>query len=206
MHRAVVERLKSVMQVKEQENGRALYRGSGSCMIELIKKEGIRNGLFQGFSSVVLREVPQFAVYYPTYEILKGTFLEEGLNSTVAQFLAGGLAGCIQWLPPIYCIDVVKSRMQTAPRGYYRGVSDCVTRIFKEEGVATFFRFINVTIVDHISLLLLLLLLLPPSELFSSISIPPRGLSPALLRAFPLHAIIFVSYELAMNLMKGSTS
>jgi hypothetical protein len=31
-----------------------------------------------------------------------------------------------------------------------------------------------------------------------------RGLSPALFRAFPLHAIIFVSYELVMGKLKGA--
>jgi hypothetical protein len=31
-----------------------------------------------------------------------------------------------------------------------------------------------------------------------------RGLSPALCRAFPLHAIIFVSYELVMGKLKGT--
>ncbi len=58
----------------------------------------------------------------------------------VAQFLAGGTAGVVQWLPPIYCLDVIKSRMQTAPKGYYSGVADCVSKLYREHGIKVFFR------------------------------------------------------------------
>lgn len=43
----------------------------------------------------------------------------------VLQMLAGGLAGCAIWLPPVYCLDVIKTRMQTAVPGVYCGVVDC---------------------------------------------------------------------------------
>ena len=58
----------------------------------------------------------------------------------VAQFLAGGTAGTIQWLPPMYCLDVIKSRMQTAPRGTYSGIKDCATQMYAEGGYKVFFR------------------------------------------------------------------
>ena len=48
--------------------------------------------------------------------------------------------GVIQWLPPIYCFDVIKSRMQTAPRGHYSGMLDCASRLLREEGWRVFFR------------------------------------------------------------------
>lgn len=71
----------------------------------------------------------------------------------------------IQWLPPIYCADVIKSRMQTAPKGHYSSVADCVAQLYREGGLRIFL----------------------------------RGLSPALMRAAPLHATIFVSYESVMK-------
>jgi hypothetical protein len=82
-------------------------------------------------------------------------------HRTLSQFLAGGTAGVMQWLPPIYFTDIIKSRMQTAPLGTYRGVLHCVSTLYAEGGIAIFF----------------------------------RGLIPALCRAGPLHAIIFVVYE-----------
>ena len=39
----------------------------------------------------------------------------------MCQFLAGGTAGVVQWLPPFFCFDVIKSRMQTSPPHYYKG-------------------------------------------------------------------------------------
>lgn len=44
------------------------------------------------------------------------------------QVLAGGVAGCAMWLPPVYCLDVIKTRMQTARDGVYRGVWDCLVK------------------------------------------------------------------------------
>ena len=58
----------------------------------------------------------------------------------LAQFLAGGTAGTIQWLPPIYCFDVIKSRMQTAPQGTYKSVGDCARQLYKQNGMGVFFR------------------------------------------------------------------
>lgn len=72
--RQIVERVKSVMQVSEAQGGKSPYSWSGACAADLIRKEGLRNGLFQGFHSVLLREVPQFAVYYPCYEYCKGLY------------------------------------------------------------------------------------------------------------------------------------
>ena len=66
--RQIIERIKSVMQVREGLPGKSLYSWSGACLVDLIRREGIVNGLFQGTGSVLLREVPQFAAYYPTYE------------------------------------------------------------------------------------------------------------------------------------------
>ena len=166
--RQVIERVKSVMQVRETAAGKSPYSWSGACAADLVRKEGVVNGLFQGTGSVLLREVPQFAVYYPVYQVSKERYSEH-LSPFVAAFLAGGTAGVVQWLPPFYCADVLKSHMQTAPPGTYRSVWHCATTLHGKHGVGVFF----------------------------------RGLSPALLRAFPLHAIIFVGYEMTMTALNA---
>ena len=78
--RQVMERVKSVMQIREATDlkyaGKAAYSWTGSCALQLVREEGWRYGLFRGYSSVLLREVPQFAVYYPTYEYCKGKYSE----------------------------------------------------------------------------------------------------------------------------------
>lgn len=50
------------------------------------------------------------------------------LPDPVLQMLAGGVAGCVHWLPPVYCLDVVKTRMQTAEPGVYHGMWDCYVK------------------------------------------------------------------------------
>jgi len=72
--RQVVERVKSVMQVREAAGGRSPYSWSGACAVDLVRKEGWRGGLFQGMSSVYMREIPQFAMYYPAYALAKDTY------------------------------------------------------------------------------------------------------------------------------------
>lgn len=72
--RQIMERIKSVMQIRESLSGKSPYSWSGACALDLVRKEGIRNGLFQGYSSVLLREVPQFTVYYPCYEFCKSLY------------------------------------------------------------------------------------------------------------------------------------
>jgi hypothetical protein len=49
----------------------APYRGSLHCLTEVVKKEGIHQGLFRGLSSTLMREVPQYSIYFPAYDASK---------------------------------------------------------------------------------------------------------------------------------------
>jgi hypothetical protein len=66
-----MERVKSVMQIHEIDHGKCKYRWSGECLAELYRKEGISRGIFRGWSGLLLREIPQFAVYYPCFDFFK---------------------------------------------------------------------------------------------------------------------------------------
>ncbi|TFJ86164.1 hypothetical protein NSK_002372 [Nannochloropsis salina CCMP1776] len=175
------------MQVRKAAGGvdKAPYRWSGECLVQLVRKEGLYNGLFRGLDATALREVPQFAVYYPLYEMNvralqkmmaasnasgsssheKNRVNRKPSSSTPLPphllLLAGGVAGTVQWLPPFYCLDVLKSRMQSALPGVYDNVWDCAKKSYQQEGIGVFF----------------------------------RGLPVALIRAFPLNACIFLGYE-----------
>ena len=85
--RQVIERVKSVMQVREGLPGKSLYSWSGACLVDLIRREGMVNGLFQGTGSVLLREIPQFAAYYPTYEYRYITSLIHVVNHFLVQYI-----------------------------------------------------------------------------------------------------------------------
>ncbi|CAM9252811.1 unnamed protein product [Phaeothamnion confervicola] len=167
--RQVFERVKAVMQVRHSAAGQSPYRWSGDCLVQLVRSEGWKMGLFRGLSSTMAREVPQFAVYYPAYELAKRALLPAGQSPRDAHWgynlAAGAIAGVVQWLPPIYSIDVIKTRMTTAPPGMYNSIADCVRKTYRAEGAGAFF----------------------------------RGLGPSLVRAAPLHGIVFAGYELTMG-------
>jgi hypothetical protein len=71
-----MERIKSVMQVRESSHQKAPYSWSGACLMDLVQKEGFKNGLFRGMTSLVYREIPQFAIYYPSYHLWKQLYMQ----------------------------------------------------------------------------------------------------------------------------------
>jgi solute carrier family 25 (mitochondrial carnitine/acylcarnitine transporter), member 20/29 len=166
--RSPVERIKTLCQTIKKPDGSKFYRGSMHCLFDTLRKEGPL-GVSRGVWATVFREVPQYAIYYPAYELCKKMLTPKGGStdnlSAPRLALAGGLAGTAQWLPPMYCIDVVKSRIQGAPSGTYKGIMDCARQIYHKEGYRSFF----------------------------------RGLTPALVRAFPLHGTIFAVYEITVK-------
>ncbi|CAM9366183.1 unnamed protein product [Ascophyllum nodosum] len=173
--RQVFERIKSVMQVRLGEKHKPPYSWSGACLMDLVQKEGIVMGLFRGSNSTMLREVVQFAIYYPTYAIAKDFLIPEDparrskIPEPMLQIIAGGLAGCATWMPPVYTLDVIKTRIQTAAPGTYSGMWDCTIKTWRTEGMGMF----------------------------------SRGLGPSLLRAFPLHGLIFLGYETTLSFLGG---
>ena len=44
------------------------------------------------------------------------------------------MAGTVQWMPPIYWFDVLKSRMQSALPGTYSSTYDCYRQLMQKEG------------------------------------------------------------------------
>eukprot|EP00903_Cladosiphon_okamuranus_P012378 g11601.t1 len=173
--RQVFERVKGVMQVRQGKGLQSPYSWSGACVADLVRREGVAMGLFRGMSATMLREPVQFAIYYPSYEIAKVYLLPSDRTSTIApeavlQVLAGGVAGCAMWLPPVYCLDVIKTRMQTAQDGVYRGVWDCLVKTVRAGGVPVLF----------------------------------RGFGASMLRAFPMHGLVFLGYETTIDLLGAS--
>ncbi|KAJ3366670.1 hypothetical protein GGF32_003314 [Allomyces javanicus] len=115
------------------------YTGVVDCLIKTVRADGLRRGIYRGWTMTALRDMPSFAAYFATYEALR--------QHEVSPFISGGLAGIACWLP-CYPQDVLKSRIQTAPstvpwrvvaasylrdhgaRGLWRGLSPTLLRAF----------------------------------------------------------------------------
>ncbi|KAL6233486.1 hypothetical protein BDW75DRAFT_186676 [Aspergillus navahoensis] len=111
----------------------------GSAVI--FRERGIR-GFFQGFVPTTARQAANSATRFSSYTMLKQ--MAEGYVApgeklgTASTFALGGLAGLIT----VYVtqpLDTVKTRMQSLEASKnYRNSFVCATRIFKDEGILTF--------------------------------------------------------------------
>lgn len=185
--RCPVEQIKVVMQARNRAGSatEAPYKSTWNCVVSVYRTEGLSKGFYRSFIPTLSREIPQYAIYYPTYEVTKAAFIklkQTALNKAsspdqivhqitelgpLATAIAGGTAGVAQWVPT-YALDVIKSRVSAAEPGTYRGFLHCAQSIYKQEGMGVFF----------------------------------RGLNAAVIRAFPLHGAVFLGYELSMKFMK----
>ncbi len=169
--RAPVEQIKVVMQARNKPGStQAPYSGTLACLKHVLKTEGVRQGLYRSLVPTLSREIPQYAIYYPTYELMVAWFCSAGQKAGDLHWAqvatAGGVAGVAQWIPT-YSLDVLKSRVSAAPPGTYKGLVDCARVSLAAEGPSVFY----------------------------------RGISAAVVRAFPLHGAVFLGYELSMKFL-----
>lgn len=111
----------------------------GSKMIA--QEKGIR-GFFQGFVPTTARQAANSAVRFSSYTTLRQmaqAYVAPGEKlGAISTFLIGGTAGVITVYTTMP-LDTVKTRMQSIEaRSLYKNSFDCAARIFKEEGLLTF--------------------------------------------------------------------
>jgi solute carrier family 25 S-adenosylmethionine transporter 26 len=108
----------------------------------ILAKEGLRRGLFAGYGSFLLRDLPFDAIEFIAYEQARSALkraLARDLNApeTSAVGALAGVATAIATTP----LDVIKTRLMTqGSSGVYKGVIDCALRIAREEGPRAFFK------------------------------------------------------------------
>ncbi|XP_042637308.1 solute carrier family 25 member 48 [Orycteropus afer afer] len=126
-----------------------VYHGPVHCMATIVRNEGLL-GLYRGASAMLLRDVPGYCLYFIPYVFLNEWITPEACAgpSPCAVWLAGGLAGAISW-GTATPMDVVKSRLQADGVYFskYKGVLDCISQSYQQEGLKVFFRGITVNAV-----------------------------------------------------------
>ena len=119
---APFERVKVLLQIQGQKQlapgEKPKYAGGVDVVRQLYKEGGVRS-VFRGSAATLARDGPGSAAYFATYEYIKRkmTPLDEngkpGKLSLTAVMTAGGAAGVAMWIP-VFPIDTVKSRLQSA--------------------------------------------------------------------------------------------
>ncbi|XP_068652154.1 S-adenosylmethionine carrier 1, chloroplastic/mitochondrial [Aristolochia californica] len=101
----------------------------------IVAKEGFK-GLYAGYRSFLLRDLPFDAMQFCIYEQLRLGYklaarrdLNDPENAIIGAF-AGAITGAIT--TPL---DVIKTRLMTqGPANQYKGIFDCVQNVVREEG------------------------------------------------------------------------
>ncbi|CAI0381893.1 unnamed protein product [Linum tenue] len=127
----------------------------GSCPIKsvsishafrsIIKTEGTA-GLYRGIAAMGLGAGPAHAVYFSVYETCKKRFSGNNPNNSLAH-AASGVCATVASDAVFTPMDMVKQRLQLGNNTVYRGVLDCVKRVFREEGIGAFYASYRTTVL-----------------------------------------------------------
>ncbi|PWN30496.1 mitochondrial carrier [Jaminaea rosea] len=136
------ERVKVLLQLQGQGGSGPQYSGPVDVVKQLYKEGGIKS-IWRGSLATLARDGPGSAAYFVSYESIKRLLTKPGEDpqqlNLLNVLLAGGTAGMAMWsiaIPP----DVIKSRLQGAPAGTYKGFLDCTRQIIAKDGMAGLFR------------------------------------------------------------------
>jgi hypothetical protein len=134
-----------------------VYHGSSHVCQEILQSHGI-SGLYRGLHATLAREVPSFAIYFSVYEYVKGflnhrmSYEKDGIlyeNTWFSSVIGGGVSGCISWAC-IYPLDVIKTRIQTAPMQVPASdlrVINVGRNLVREYGWRILFRGVDITLL-----------------------------------------------------------
>lgn len=141
-----------------------VFKGPGDAVLRITRQHGI-SGLYRGWWVTALREVPAFGMYFAFYDYIKdrlnsilaeqaGISEADSNNSQhshtwLASALAGGTTGALTW-GLIYPVDIIKTRIQTAPLDIPVEKRRMVTvglDIMRKHGWRHLFRGLNITLI-----------------------------------------------------------
>ncbi|EQL38368.1 solute carrier family 25, member 46 [Blastomyces gilchristii SLH14081] len=120
---APFERVKVLLQIQGQNppppGQKPKYSGGVDVVRQLYKEGGIRS-VFRGSAMTLARDGPGSAAYFAAYEYIKRSLTPKDVDGNVtgelslpAVVAAGGAAGIAMWIP-VFPIDTIKSRLQSA--------------------------------------------------------------------------------------------
>lgn len=131
------------------------YRNMIQSYKTIIIEEGIRRGLYSGYSAAMLGSFPSAAIFFGTYEFTKRKMINDwGINDTASHLVSGFLGDFISSFAYVPS-EVLKTRLQLQGKynnehffsGYnYRNLRDAINTIVKTEGSLTLFHGYKATL------------------------------------------------------------
>jgi len=130
-------------------NGVAVQISGVKLTRDILRKEGLF-GLFRGFQSTLVREMPGYFVFFGAYEgtrsMLTPTGQAKGNSGPLSTIIAGAIAGISLWLV-IYPVDVIKSRIQISQKAVNNNVLTYAMEIARNEGISKLYSGLQPTLV-----------------------------------------------------------
>ncbi|RLN34931.1 putative S-adenosylmethionine carrier 2, chloroplastic [Panicum miliaceum] len=131
-------------EVVKQRMQMSQFKTAPDAVRLIVAKEGIK-GLYAGYGSFLLRDLPFDAIQFCIYEQLRIGYrlaakrdLKDAENAIIGAF-AGAITGALT--TPL---DVMKTRLMIQGQAHqYRGFIDCAQTILREEGAGAFFKGIE---------------------------------------------------------------
>jgi len=166
--------IKSQLQVQtmKKEEITRKFTSMTDCASVIYRSNGIR-GLYHGYFSHLLRNIPAGALHLGIYDIIRLNRAKKlGIHTSQLRMyqdmIAGSISGVVFW-SAVYPIDVVKTTLQSDAidknERKYRGTWDCVRKLYIDGGVRSFY----------------------------------RGLTPCVLRAIPANAVMLYTVARIQN-------
>ena len=143
---APFERVKVLLQIQGQKplapGEKPKYAGGLDVVRQLYREGGIRS-VYRGSAMTLARDGPGSAAYFATYEVIKRSLTPRdadgnpsGELSTMAVIAGGGAAGVAMWVP-VFPVDTVKSRLQSAEGR--PTIAGTIAGLYRAGGVRAFF-------------------------------------------------------------------
>lgn len=121
-------------------NAAPKYKGVIGTLSTIVKEEGIP-GLYRGVIPITVGYLPTWAIYFVVYEDCKKYtskhFAQYPFVSNMISALTAGASSTLVTNP----IWVVKTRLMAQPAGnlHYSGTIDAFSKMFREEGIISFY-------------------------------------------------------------------
>lgn len=131
---APLDRLKVFLQVQSSK------QRISDCLQYMLKEGGVQS-LWRGNFINVLKIAPESAIKFAAYEQVKRLIRgnDKRQLSIYERFVAGACAGGVSQTA-IYPLEVLKTRLALRKTGQYSSILDAATKIYRREGLRSFYR------------------------------------------------------------------
>jgi solute carrier family 25 S-adenosylmethionine transporter 26 len=130
-------------EVVKQRMQTGQFTSAVAAVRSIVAKEGLRHGLYAGYGSFMLRDLPFDAIEFVAYEQMKVAYraVVQGRDLNPAETSGIGAAAGVATAVLTTPLDVIKTRLMTqGATRQYAGVLDCARKLVAEEGAGALFK------------------------------------------------------------------